>query len=305
MKILITGANGLLGQKLVNLLSYERGVELVATSKGKNVNILDLPTYHFCPLDISREEEVKQVIREEKPDVIIHTAAMTNVDQCEEDKEKCWSVNVVSVTDLLTAAKKQGCFFIHLSTDFVFDGKHGPLEEAVKPNPVNYYGKSKTEAELLVTQSELDAAIIRTALVYGITPHMSRSNLVLWVKKSLEEGKPIQVVDDQYRTPTLAEDLAMGCWLVAKKRAQGIFHISDQEVYTPYQMAMMVAQHFELDDTLISRTNSRSFIQPARRPPRTGFIIEKAKQQLGYQPHTFKEGLALVEKQIKEIEQLR
>lgn len=305
MKILLTGANGLLGQKLVALLSHESGVELVATSKGENVNILDLPTYHFRPMDISREEEVKQVINEEKPDVIIHTAAMTNVDQCEEDKEKCWSVNVVAVTDLLAAAKKQGSFFVHLSTDFVFDGKNGPLDEATKPNPINYYGKSKTEAELLVTQSEIDAAIIRTALVYGITPHMSRSNLVLWVKKSLEEGQPIQVVDDQYRTPTLAEDLALGCWLVAKKRAQGIFHISDEEVYTPYQMAMMVAEHFGLDDSLISRTDSQAFTQPARRPPRTGFIIDKAKQQLGYQPHTFKEGLALVEKQIKEIEELR
>ena len=305
MKILITGANGLLGQKLIALLAHEDKVEVVATSKGENVNIYDLPDYHFRSMDISKQEEVFQVVGEEQPDIIIHTAAMTNVDQCEEDKEKCWSVNVVAVTDLLAAAKKQGSFFVHLSTDFVFDGKNGPLDEATKPNPINYYGKSKTEAELLVTQSEIDAAIIRTALVYGITPHMSRSNLVLWVKKSLEEGQPIQVVDDQYRTPTLAEDLALGCWLVAKKRAQGIFHISDEEVYTPYQMAMMVAEHFGLDDSLISRTDSQAFTQPARRPPRTGFIIDKAKQQLGYQPHTFKEGLALVEKQIKEIEELR
>ena len=304
MKILITGANGLLGQKLITLLSHEDEVEVVATSKGENVNILELPHYHFRPLDISKPEEVSEVIADEQPDVIIHTAAMTNVDLCEQEKEKCWSVNVVAVTNLLEAAKKQGSFFIHLSTDFVFSGEKGPLDETAKAKPVNYYGKSKTEAELLVKQSGVDAAVIRTALVYGITPHMSRSNLVLWVKKSLEEGQAIRVVDDQYRTPTLAEDLAQGCWLVAKHKATGIFHISDEEVYTPYEMALLVARHFKLDESLISRTDSQAFTQPARRPPRTGFIIEKAKQQLGYQPHSFEEGLAVVEKQIQEIEKL-
>jgi dTDP-4-dehydrorhamnose reductase len=304
MKILITGANGLLGQKLINLLSHEENVEVVATSRGENVNILELPHYHFRPLDIARPEEVFEVISDEAPDVIIHTAAMTNVDECEQAKERCWSVNVVAVTNLLEAAKKQGSFFIHLSTDFVFNGEHGPLDETAKADPVNYYGKSKTEAELLVKQSSIDAAIVRTALVYGITPHMSRSNLVLWVKKSLEEGQAIRVVDDQYRTPTLAEDLAQGCWLIAKKRAKGIFHISDEEVYTPYEMALLVARHFKLDESLISRTDSTAFTQPARRPPRTGFVIEKAKKQLGYQPHSFQQGLALVEKQMKEIEKL-
>ena len=304
MKILITGANGLLGQKLIALLAHEDKVEVVATSKGENVNIYDLPDYHFRSMDISKQEEVFQVVGEEQPDIIIHTAAMTNVDQCEEAKEKCWSVNVVAVSDLLEAARETGAFFIHLSTDFIFNGTHGPISEDEKADPVNYYGKSKTEAELLVRQSGVDFAIIRTALVYGITPNMSRSNLVLWVKNSLEDGKAIKVVDDQYRTPTLAEDLAMGCWLVAQKRAQGVFHISEEEVYTPYEMAHLVARHFRLDEKLISQTDSSEFTQPAKRPPRTGFIIEKAKKELGYKPHSFEEGLYVVEEQIAEIEKL-
>ncbi|WPP52266.1 dTDP-4-dehydrorhamnose reductase [Catalinimonas niigatensis] len=304
MKILITGANGLLGQKLILLLSHEHDVEVVATSKGKNVNYYDLPEYHFCPLDITDKDQVNQVIEDENPDIIIHTAAMTNVDECEQYKEKCWNVNVVAVEWLLEAAKRQNAFFIHLSTDFVFSGINGPLTEEDKPDPVNYYGKSKMEAELLVQQSGVDYAILRTALVYGIAPTMSRSNIVLWVKESLENGKPIKVVDDQYRTPTLAEDLAQACWLIAKQRAKGIFHISDEEIYTPYEMALLVADHFKLDKTLISRTDSKQFTQPARRPPKTGFIIEKAKKELGYQPHTFQEGLAYMGNHLKKIEKI-
>lgn len=304
MKILITGANGLLGQKLIAILSHKKDVEVVATSKGKNVNYYDLPEYHFRSLDVTDREQVSQVIEDEKPDVIVHTAAMTNVDECEQNQKKCWQVNVVAVEWLLEAAKKNNAFFVHLSTDFVFSGNNGPLTEEDQPNPVNYYGKSKMEAELLVQQSNVDYAIIRTALVYGIASTMSRSNIVLWVKESLENGKAIKVVDDQFRTPTLAEDLAEACWLIAKQRAKGIFHISDEEIYTPYEMAMLVADHFKLDKTLVSRTDSTQFIQPAKRPPKTGFIIEKAKKELGYTPHTFKEGLAYMEKHLKKIEKI-
>lgn len=304
MKILITGANGLLGQKLVALLSHEKNVEVIATSKGVNVNSYDLPKYHFCSLDVSDKEQVNRVIEDKKPDVIIHTAAMTHVDECEQDKEKCWHVNVVAVEWLLEAAKKHHAFFIHLSTDFVFSGSSGPHVEVDGHYPVNYYGKTKAEAELLVQQSGVDYAIVRTAIVYGIAPKMSRSNIVLWVKESLENGKSIKVVDDQFRTPTLAEDLAMGCWLIAKQRAQGIFHISGEEVYTPYQMALLIAEHFKLDNTLINRTDSSEFTQPARRPPRTGFIIEKAKNELGYTPHTFREGLIYIEDHFQEIDRL-
>lgn len=302
MKILVTGANGLLGQKLVRLLLEQENVAVIATSRGNNANHIDSSSLQFLAMDIADAEAVQEVIGNEKPDVIINTAAMTHVDQCEQEKEKCHKINVKAVKHLLEAAKKANAFFVHLSTDFIFSGEYGPLAEDADPDPVNYYGECKAEAERLVKQSGLDHAIVRTALVYGITPEMSRSNIVLWVKKSLEEGKAISVVDDQYRTPTLAEDLAQGCWLVAQKRATGDFHISDEKVYTPYEMALLVAEHFQLDKSLISKTDSTQFTQPARRPPRTGFIIEKAKKQLGYQPHTFLEGLAIMEAQIKEME---
>lgn len=304
MKILITGANGLLGQKLISLLTHKKDIEVVATSKGKNVNYYELPEYHFRSLDITDREHVMEVIEDEKPDVIVHTAAMTNVDACEQQQSDCWKVNVLAVEWLLEASKNVNAFFVHLSTDFVFSGSHGPLAEDEKTWPVNFYGKSKVEAELLVQQSGVDYAIVRTALVYGVAPSMSRSNIVLWVKESLENGKSIKVVDDQYRTPTLAEDLAEACWLIASKRAQGTFHISEAGVHTPYEMAVMVAEVFDLDTSLISKTDSNEFKQPAKRPPKTGFIIDKAKNELGFKPHTFREGLVFLGKHLKKTEKL-
>lgn len=302
MKILITGANGLLGQKLVLLLAGNPEVALVATSRGANRNTYALPSYVYRGLDVTQPEQVMQVITEEKPDVIIHTAAMTNVDEAEEHRDTCWLMNVEAVGHLIQAAEAQRCFFIHLSTDFIFSGDRPLLREGDDARPVNFYGKSKLEAEKLVMNSQLDYAIVRTALVYGITPHMSRSNIILWVKHSLENGQRINVVDDQYRTPTLAEDLAMGCFLIAQRKAQGIFHISGEEVLTPYQMAMQVAAFFQLDDSLITQTDSSTLQQKATRPPETGFVIDKAIDELGYQPHTFREGIAIVHEQLQALD---
>jgi dTDP-4-dehydrorhamnose reductase len=121
---------------------------------------------------------------------------------------------------------------------------------------------------------------------------------VLWVKKSLEEGKTINVVNDQWRTPTLAEDLAMGCYLAATKKAKGIYNISGEEMMTPYDIAIRTAEFFGLDKSLIKETDSTKFKQPAARPPKTGFIVEKAKRELGYQPRSFEEGLKVLAEQI-------
>ena len=170
-------------------------------------------------------------------------------------------------------------------------------EEAL-PDPVNYYGQTKLEGEELIKRSTLKWAIARTVLVYGLANDLSRSNIILWVKSSLEAGKQIQVVDDQVRTPTLAEDLAAGCILIAEQGATGVFNISGAELLTPYDMAMQTADYFGLNKELIVRTDSTRFTQPARRPMRTGFVIQKAMDQLGYRPKTFRMGIELLAKQI-------
>lgn len=249
-------------------------------------------------LDVTDDANVENVVRTARPDVIINAAAMTQVDVCEQQKDECWKQNVSSVTNIVNACTKHSVHLVHVSTDFVFDGKEGPLDESAVPDPVNYYGKSKLEGERIVLAGKCQAAIVRTVLVYGVTSDMSRSNIVLWVKKSLEEKKPIKVVNDQFRTPTLAEDLAMGCFLAAQKKATGLYHISGYEMMTPYDIAIKTADFFGLDKTLISPVSN--FIQPAARPLKTGFIIEKAKRELGYKPHSFDEGLAIVKQQLHE-----
>ncbi|HTH54470.1 MAG TPA: SDR family oxidoreductase [Cyclobacteriaceae bacterium] len=296
MRILVTGCNGLLGQKLVELISTQPDCYLIATAKSKLIP--ELPQGEFHLLDITKANEVDEVISKSKPDVVINTAAMTQVDHCETEREKCWAANVDAVSYLVDSCEKNNVHLIHVSTDFIFDGTHGPLDETEKPNPLSYYGESKLAAEVAIQKSSIDWAILRTVLVYGVTKDMSRSNIVLWVKKSLEDKKTINVVDDQFRTPTLAEDLAMGCLLAAKKKAKGIFHISGEAMMTPYDIAIATADFFKLDKSLINKTDSTKFTQPAKRPPKTGFVIEKAKRELGYQPHSFKEGLALLAKQL-------
>jgi dTDP-4-dehydrorhamnose reductase len=298
-KVLITGSNGLLGQKLVQLLTENEKYELHASGRGPNRAPSD-KGYQYHQLDITSKSEVDKTVSSIQPQFIIHTAAMTNVDQCETEREGCWKQNVDAVQYLCDAAEKNNSFFIHLSTDFIFDGKSGPYDENAEGKPLSYYGESKLTAEKIVLNSNLDWAIVRTVLVYGLAHDMSRSNIILWVKKSLEDGKTINVVNDQFRTPTLAEDLAMGCYLVMENEATGIFNISGKDMLTPYEMAIKTADYFRLDKNLIVKTDSTKFTQPAVRPMRTGFVIDKAVKKLDYKPHSFEEGIELLAKQLEE-----
>jgi dTDP-4-dehydrorhamnose reductase len=301
MRILVTGANGLLGQKLVGLLSTVPGAEVIGTGRGP----LRLPTFlcpgsGYQPLDITRPDETAGVLDRIRPDVVIHTAAMTQVDACELDPAACRQCNVEGTRNLLRGMTGSGSFFIYLSTDFVFNGEAGPYREDDPPHPLNEYGRSKLAAEQLVQARAMRWAIVRTVLVYGTAWEPSRSNIVLWVKRNLEAGKPIRVVTDQVRTPTLAEDLAAGVAAVARQGAEGIFHIAGPGTMTPYELAVRTARHFRLDESLISPTHAAEFRETGRRPLRTGFSIEKARKILGYDPRGLGEGLRLVDEQLQE-----
>ena len=298
-KILITGANGLLGQKLVEQLVQQGNFEVIATGRG--ASRLSGSGFTYQTLDIENEQEVEVTLALLNPEVIIHGAAMTHVDECEKHQEACYRANVLATKYLIAAAEKIQSHFIFVSTDFIFSGLDGqnPYTEEAVADPVNYYGQTKLDGEELLQRSSLKWAIARTVLVYGLANDLSRSNIILWVKSSLEAGKQIQVVDDQVRTPTLAEDLAAGCILMAEQGATGIFNISGSELLTPYQMAMETADYFGLDKSLINQTDSTLFTQPAKRPMKTGFIIDKAVNQLGFRPKTFRDGIALLSKQIE------
>jgi dTDP-4-dehydrorhamnose reductase len=299
-KILITGSNGLLGQKLVYALVNRQDIQTIATSVGAN-RLLKTEGYIYEPLDITSKPQVEKIIATYRPDVIINTAAMTNVDACETKREECWALNVTAVQNIVDAIENfsPATHLIHLSTDFIFDGEKGDeYTEDDTPNPLSYYALSKWEAEKVLMASSIKWAIARTIIVYGIVDNMSRSNIVLWAKDALSKGQKINVVDDQFRSPTLAEDLAEGCILIAEKGATGVYNLSGPNTFSILDLVYKVADYWKLDKSLVTPSKSNTLNQPAKRPPRTGFIIDKAKKELGYNPHSFEEGLKILDGQL-------
>lgn len=298
--ILITGSNGLLGQKLVEQLRGRTDVRLIATSKGENRHPVQ-DGYTYASLDITDEERMRALFDQYQPTEMINGAAMTHVDKCEENQDLCWKLNVEAVEIMTRVCQDHGTRLVHLSTDFIFDGEDGPYQEEDRPNPLSYYGESKLASEKLVLESGINAAIVRTMLVYGVIGDGSRSNIVLWARKALRNQNPINVVNDQFRSPTLAEDLAAGCIEVAMRDASGIFHISGPETLSVVEMVYAVADHWGLDKGLVTEVSSDTLAQAAKRPPRTGFNIEKARTSLDYQPKSFQEGLAVVAGQLDQL----
>lgn len=298
MKILVTGSNGLLGNKITDLLKNHPEHTLINTSKG--IDRYPQPGgYLYESMDITDREDVFRVVAKHRPDAIINTAAMTNVDACEKDPEGCRRLNVDAVRYLTEACRQYNMYLVHISTDFIFDGTNGLLAEDATPNPLSIYGHSKLDSEKIVLSAGIRASILRTILVYGYAPGLSRTNIVLWAKGALEKGQPIRVVNDQFRTPTLAEDLAKACVLAVEKQAEGIYHISGKDYMSIVDIVYAVARFWNLDASIVTPVDSATLGQPANRPPRTGFIIDKARRELGYEPHSFMEGLAVVDSCLK------
>lgn len=300
-KILITGSNGLLGQKLIDCILANNSYQLIATSKGKNRH----PTqqgYIYAEMDITNDSQINAVISQHNPQIIIHTAALTNVDTCHIQQNLCLEMNVTAVSYLIKVCELNKIKLIHLSTDFIFDGKSGPYTEEAKPNPLSYYGQSKWAAEQLIMQANIKWTILRTILVYGVVRDLSRSNIVLWAKNALQNGETINVIKDQYRTPTLAEDLADICLLAAQKNAQGVYNASGKDMMSILELVLAVANFYDLDKSLIKPISSASLNQAAIRPLNTGFVLNKSITNLGYNPHSFSQGLQIIDKQLKQIE---
>lgn len=290
MKILITGANGFLGHYLSAQL-LDKGYEVIATGRGESrLDHHSKRGFNYVTLDFTDPFAVHDVFQQYQPGIIIHAGAMTKPDECELQQWPAYLTNVEGTVTLLLNAEEQKSYFVFISTDFVFNGDKGSCREEDPIMPVNFYGKTKAEAEDAVKEYEYDWSIVRTSLVYGM-PVAGRGNLLTVVKEKLEKGEEYRVVDDQVRTPTYVEDLAAGIVSIIEKKATGIFHLSGEEVMTPYQMACQTAAHLQLDSTLLKKVTAADFSQPARRPLRTNFIIDKAKKELGYQPVDFRTGL--------------
>ncbi|MCF6297435.1 MAG: SDR family oxidoreductase [Flavobacteriaceae bacterium] len=297
-KIIITGSNGLLGQKLVKLLSSKKKYQIHALSRGEN-RLNNKKGYAYYSIDITDKEKLTNLIHQIQPHYIINTAAMTNVDACELHQKECDTINVDVVKRIVDICKDSNIHLIHLSTDFIFDGeKKGNYTEKDKPKPLSHYGLSKLKSENIIIKSNIKYTILRTVLVYGTVDRNNRSNIVLWVKNSIENKKKINVVTDQYRMPTYAEDLAESCLLVIKNNALGVYNVSSNELMSIYDIAKAIAKTFKLDTSYIKPIETSKLNLPAKRPYKTGFNLNKSISQLKLPSYSFTERLQVFKNQL-------
>jgi dTDP-4-dehydrorhamnose reductase len=293
MKLLITGSNGLLGQKIIRICQ-KRGADFLATSFGKNRN-QDCPEKNYAELDITNQTNIEEVFGAYQPTHIIHTAALTNVDYCEQHPVECNEVNVIATQKLWEAAQKINAHFQLLSTDFVFDGLTGNYKETDVPSPVSIYGQSKVDAEhVLINSENKNWSIARTIIVYGTANNLSRTNIVLWSIDALTKGDPMKIINDQFRMPTWADDLAWGCLEICNRNKQGIFHLCGPELMAVNEIVFRIAKHLGKSTENVEIISSSTLNQPAKRPPHTGFDLTKSIQELGYSPQTLEATLALL-----------
>lgn len=292
-RILITGSNGLLGQKIVSQC-LKNNIKFIATSLGVNRNT-NISNKHYTEMNICDSHQISTVLDLFNPTHVIHTAAITNVDYCELNPDQCQKTNVSASSYLWDACKKRDIHFQFLSTDFVFDGKSGNYSELDTVSPLSIYAQSKVEAENNLIQSlNKNWSIVRTIIVYGQGINLSRSNVICWAKEALSKQQEMRIVDDQFRAPTWADDLAWACLRICELNKKGIYHISGPETMSIFEIVSRVAAHFDLSTESLKKTSSDALSQPAKRPPKTGFNLNKSKNELGYKPKTLEETLDLL-----------
>ena len=276
MKVLITGSNGLLGQKLVKTFSSDHqttGIDLQIESFIPEEN------FTYQNLSIFQTENLAGFIYTLNPEVVINTAAYTDVDNCEDNKELAWETNVEGVKNLADLCRIMNAKLIQLSTDYIFDGEEGPYSEDDTPNPVGYYGLTKLESEKEIFERKIDFLIVRTNVLYGKGENL-RPNFVLWLIQKLSSKEKVRIVTDQYNNPTLADNLADAIKEAIEKNISGILNIAGSEYLSRYDFALKVAKKFNFDKNLISPALTSELKQKAPRPHRGGLKIDKAKKLL-------------------------
>jgi dTDP-4-dehydrorhamnose reductase len=294
-KILLTGANGLLGQKTAEIFSRETDHELLLTDLGPKAE--EPRRYKYTTLDLTHKEEVKELIKKFKPDIIINTAAFTNVDGCELERELSWRVNADAVKNLIIASRFNSTKIIHISTDYIFDGKTGYYDENATPNPKSFYGKAKLAGENALLSSGVNYAILRTMILYGTGKNI-RPNFVLWMIQKLQNNEPVNIVDDQYGQPTMVDDLALAVLRVVEREGTGIYNVSGSEYLNRYEFALKLAEIFGFDRKLIIPIKTKDLHQAAERPMNSSFITIKTETELGIKPLNVTEGLYLLKSQL-------
>jgi len=290
-RVLITGANGLLGQTLTRRLTESDGHVVLATARDEALRDKEVAC-EYLSVDVTSPDEVDAVFADFEPDAVVNCAAMSDVSTCDADRNEAWATNARAVKRLARHCDAARARLVQVSTDFVFNGKRGPYDESARPDPVNYYGRTKLAAENHARDAGRGRwTVVRTVLLYGTGVGLRRQNVVLWMIDRLQQGDPIHVVEDQWRTPTYVPDLADGIETILRKETDGVYHLSGPDMVSIHELALLVADVFGLDETLIHPVPSEYFDEDVVRPRKTGFKLEKAQTELGYDPHSLPDGL--------------
>jgi len=301
MKLLVIGGSGLLGYKVAKMAFNEH--ETFLTYNYRSIQVEGCTA---LKLDKCDRKAVFELLEKIKPDVVIDTAALHNVDYCETHPEEAWKVNVEGTRNVAEACKKIDAKIIFISTDYVFDGTKGYYTEEDTPNPLSYYAKTKLEAEKIIQSLDVNYIIARPSVIYGWNPNevsglKSSSgksvNFVVWALQKLEKGEEIKAVTDQYSSPTLADNLAEALLVMACSEKQGIYHTAGKDCVNRYEFTLKIAEVFGLDKSLIKPVTSEIFKQIAKRPKKCCLDVSKAEKDFGIRFLTVEEGLKLMKNQ--------
>ncbi len=293
-RILIFGSNGMLGQRLTERYQKDDNIELYCSSFEEESFIQNV---NYKKVDLADKKQIKSLINEFYPDIIINAAAYTAVDKSEEEKELAWAINADAPGKISKYANAIDAKLIHISTDYVFDGSNGPYDEKEVPNPVNYYGRSKLAGENAIKANLCKHAILRTNVLYGPAKY-GKMDFVKWVVSSLRDGKSIRIVEDQINNPTYIDDLVQGILKVIEFEKEGIYNVSGKEFLDRYNFTLRIAEFFNLDKSKIEPITTSELNQLAKRPLKSGLITLKAETEFGFKPLQIEDTFQLMKKEL-------
>ena len=298
-KALIFGSNGLLGQSLIRRFAPEFdivGASIESDNYNEHIEMI------YQPIDMAVRSDMHEFLTDIQPDLIINAAAYTDVDKCEEEREKCWNANVRAVENIVESNLNKKTIIVHISTDYVFDGDNAPYREKDKPNPRGNYARSKMAAENIIRAGHFEYLIIRTQVLYG-TGNRLRLNFVTWVIDQLKNNKKTRVVTDQIGNPTYNHDVSEGIYRLLKTNNFGIYHVSGSESISRYDFALKIAKVFDLKKELIESSTTSRLEQKAPRPANSTFVLDKLYNNIGWLPHNAESGLKLLKKELSTVDE--
>ena len=285
-KILVTGSAGLIGRQVVKDL-VKNNFD-VYSGYNKTKPEFGMPIH----LDLTKKAKIISVLEKIKPDIIIHLGAMTDVELCETQKKLAVIINTESTKNLSVESEKLNSFFVYVSTDYVFDGKNGLKKEDDLTSPLGNYGKSKLDGEEILRNLTSKWCIARTSTPFGI--HQKKKSFPIWVKENLQSKKKIKIVKDQYTSPTYVQNLSRMLIEVAIRQITGVIHLAGASRISRYDLALLVAEKFNLDRKLIIPTRTEEMNWKAKRPEDSSLDVSFATSILNEKPMEIEQGLELL-----------